>query len=229
MARGTRKPFTLLLMLALVATAVALVGVRPAPAAGSGPLKVRWFYASTSEEYSRWSQHGGTLPRLYAAFPSGTKQVALYFGYAGAGKASGYYLVLRRHDGATIDVAGYNKMTAGTGAFMDQFTFDRALPNGGYYVDLVVDDRLVRTLSLAIGYGLIPSFDLVVTSFYPISDAAEAGWKDYMLPPPATVKFPAGTASMAVVLLYTGATPNATYHVVERNSSAAQISDSGPI
>jgi hypothetical protein len=34
---------------------------------------------------------------------------------------------------------------------------------------------------------------------------------------------------MAVLLLYTGANPNATYHVVERNSSAAQISDSGPI
>ena len=46
---------------------------------------------------------------------------------------------------------------------------------------------------------------------------------------PATVIFPAGTLSMAVLLLYTGANPNATYHVVERNSSAAQISDSGPI
>ena len=34
---------------------------------------------------------------------------------------------------------------------------------------------------------------------------------------------------MAVLLLYMGANPNATYYVAERNSSAAQTSDSGPI
>jgi hypothetical protein len=214
---NSNMPFAPSLMMVLLVAAVAVCGVRPTPAAGAGAITVRAFYASTSQEYDRWSRNSSTAPRSYGSFPSGLKQLALYFSYTGAGRSSGYYLVLRRQDGTTIDVAGFNKMTKGSGEYMDRFSLDRRLPNGGYSVDLVVDDRLLSTLSVAIGFGLIPNDGLLVTSFYPISVAAKDGWKDYTLPPPATTSFPAGTPVVYTVLLYTGAKPDATYRVLVRN------------
>jgi hypothetical protein len=80
--------------------------------------------------------------------------VAFFLAYSGASKTSGYYIVLRKRSGPTVDVLGWFRLATGSNrASMGRLTAadGRAYPNGSYVADLVIDDHLMGSIHFTIG------------------------------------------------------------------------------
>jgi hypothetical protein len=132
-----------------------LAPLRAVRAAPEHAVTVSWFYATTDAQYNLWPKNDYRVnPDQTTWFPAGTRVVAFFFAYSGAGKTSGCYIVLRKHAGPTVDVLGWYRLATGSNreTMMRLAAADwRAYPNGSYFADLVIDDHLMGTIPFTIG------------------------------------------------------------------------------
>src|SRR5581483_1088933 len=148
----------------------------PAAHTSAANVTVTAFYPTTMQARNNWAKTNYAPPPRVTSFPAATTAMAFYFAYSGASKSSGYYMVLRKHNGASIDVLGWYKLSTGTSSSIGTFNPGTPYANGAYDVDLVIDDRRLATLTITIGGagsgGAGGAGGVDISTFYPVSVAA---------------------------------------------------------
>lgn len=199
----------------LAAMAIALIGQRPAHARPTAATSITSFYATSKAEWDKRNANAGYVAIKHTALPSGSKYLAFYFSWDGAGKSSGYFVVLRHPGGATIDVDGFFKFGVQRGSAAVWFANSGApWPDGAYDADLIVDDKLAATAHISVGgAGAAPASAATILQFYPTTQAEVNRWykQSGFYPLPAKVGgYPAGTATVILFFHYTHAVPKVT-------------------
>lgn len=215
-----------------------LLPLLPAAHAAAANVTVTTFYATTKQADDNWAKTNYAPPPRVTAFPAGTIAMAFYFAYSGASKSSGYYLVLRKHHGATIDVLGWYKLATGSSSNIGLFNPGTSYANGAYDVDLVIDDHRMATITVMVGGagagggggGGGGAGGVSISAFYPVGVAAMENWAKQNFPTlkPVT-SYPAGSTYLAFYFAYKGATAKATrYRVMVKGPHGLKVADKGP-
>jgi hypothetical protein len=221
--------------LSLIVMAIALLGSRPAQAERAGATTVGTFYATTLQADKAWPKTHYAAPPKSSVFPDGTSTVAFYFTYAGAGKSSGFYVVIRTHQGPTVTVTGWWKIAAGSSSDMVYVPYPGGnFPNGAYDADLVVDSYRLATIAFTVGAGGGDSggdnsSSATISNFQTSTAAAVNGWakqKGLQPLPAATTQLPAGINEVWFVFVYKGVTPKVTTEqVVVQGPNGLRLTD----
>ena len=154
-------------------------GGHTAWAANARAVSSSTFYATTKQAYDSWSKTSYAPPARVDTFPTGTTTVAFYFTYAGAESSSGYYVVMRKHRGASVAVAGRYSLTAGSSSRMLYLKHSSGpFPDGDYDADLVIDHQRLATISLTVGSsGVVGKVNgVTITAFLSATSRDGAQW-----------------------------------------------------
>lgn len=205
------RPFVLC-ALALWCTLLAAIPSR-VQAAG---VTVSTFYPITKQAYDACCPKGYGPPRI-DAYPAGATAVAFYLRYAGAGASSQFAIVVRRHNGATIDMGGSWPLPS---KYKEEYVVLRLAnsapwPSGSYDADLLINSNiLMATIPFTVGAGGAVSGDggaaaggPSISTFYATTQQALRAWvlgPNNAPDPAATTAFTGGTATVAFYFRYKG-------------------------
>jgi hypothetical protein len=213
----------------VLAMILALAGVRPALASHAQAVTVQAFYATSGPDYDRWVKNSSIHPKHLSSFPSGTRFLGFYFSAATASPSSSYYVVLRKDEAATVDVAGSYALTKGSDSYGEKFGAFGVYSDGIYHADLIIDDTLVKTVTFTIGFTATVRLGSLVATLYPISVASRKAMKALAAYPPRTTRFPAISSEVDFYFLYVGATPNvSSEEVIVTGPYGTIMSDGAP-
>jgi hypothetical protein len=230
---------SMLRWIGLVTVAVAVVGVQPAHATRQRAMVVTGFYATSRAEFDKRFASAAYVPVKYTSLPSGTTSIAAAWFWTGAAKSSTFFVVLRHHKGATINVAGpfTYKVTGGNSA--TYFPSPGAhFPDGAYDLDLVINYAFAATASVTIGgsggggTGGGGASGVTISTFVSTTTAGLNKW--YKQPglyplPKVTTHYPAGTTETAFCFIYKGAVAKvSTYQVVVQGPNGLELKGNGP-
>jgi hypothetical protein len=170
------------------------------------------FYPTSMAARDNWAKTNYARPPKYTTLPVGTSALAFFFAYAGATTKDSYYVVLRKHKGATIDVLGAYTLAKGAKR-ASIVSFNPGVPYaaGAYDADLIIDDQRMATTTITIGGASTAA--VTITKYYATTKAEVNRWYKqsgfYPLPAKAA-RYPAGTTTVYLFCSYQHAVPKVT-------------------
>jgi hypothetical protein len=224
---------TVLCWLGILLSTTLMTDLQPARAAHQGAASVNGFYATSKAEFDKRYASTKYVPIKYTSLPSGSYYIAAAWYWSGAAKNVPFYVVLRHHNGATINVAGpytYKLISGNSATYFP--SVGKPFADGTYDLDLVIDYALAATTSVTVGgSGGATVGGVTISAFVVTTLPALNAWIKqtglYPLPKLQT-HFPAGITETEFCYIFKGGTSNVTtYQVVVHGPNGLELKGNG--